>query len=203
MSCKDRGKVNLLKTPTKIDKQFKIAILGDGGVGKTSIRTKFIGKGFKATYMETVGADFSSKTILIERNLNKIPITFQIWDLAGQPKFEKIRQLFYEGSQGIIFVFDLTRLESLENIKRWVEEVLNNGIRDIPVLLIGNKNDLQEEGLVCCVPDDDRKLAEYIKRNLNNEKTPVHAIRTSAKTGYNVEESFQLLAREMYEKITD
>ena len=131
--------------------------------------------------------------------MNNIPITFQIWDLAGQPKFEKIRQMFYYGSQGLIFVFDLTRLDSLENIKLWVTEVLKNGIRDIPVLLIGNKSDLQEKGLVCCEPDDDIQLAKYIKKNLNDEKVSVHNIRTSAKTGYNIEEAFYILAREMYE----
>lgn len=186
---------------SKLEYKFKIALIGDGGVGKTSIRTKFLGKGFKATYMETVGADFSTSTIYLEKNTEKIPITFQIWDLAGQPKFEKIRQLFYDGSQGLIFVFDLTRLDSLENIKNWVEEAIKNGVMGIPVLLIGNKYDLQETGLVCCEPDDDLKLAQYIKKNLNKEKMPVHNIRTSAKTGYNIEEAFHLLAEEMYDKI--
>ena len=185
----------------EIENKFKIALIGDGGVGKTSIRTRFLGKGFKATYLETVGADYSTKTIFIDKNLKKIPVTFQIWDLAGQPKFEKIRHLFYEGSQALIFVFDLSRLDSLENVKYWVKEVIENGIKNIPVLLIGNKSDLQEKGLVCCTPDDDEKLAEYIQKNLNKEKLPVHNIRTSAKTGFNVEEAFTLLAREMYEKL--
>ena len=179
---------------------MKIAIIGDGGVGKTSIRNKFLGRGFKATYMETVGADFSTKTIFLEKNMSKIPLTFQIWDLGGQPKFEKIRQLFYEGSQGLIFVFDLTRLDSLENIKSWVTEVIKNGVKEIPALLIGNKQDLQEKGLVCCEPDDDIQLANYIKTHLNNEKMPVHTLRTSAKTGYNIDESFTILAKEIYEK---
>ena len=108
------------------EKKYKIVIIGDGGVGKTSIRSKFLGKGLKTSYIETIGADFSTKTVLVETKKNSIPITFQIWDLAGQPKFEKIRQLFYEGSQGIIFVFDLSRLDSLENIKLWGSEVLKN-----------------------------------------------------------------------------
>ena len=147
------------------EKKYKIVIIGDGGVVKTSIRSKFLGKGFKTSYIETIGADFSTKTVLVETKKNSIPITFQIWDLAGQPKFEKIRQLFYEGSQGIIFVFDLSRLDSLENIKLWVTEVIKNGLKSIPVLLIGNKYDLNEKGLICCEPDDDIKLASYIKEN--------------------------------------
>ena len=79
----------------EIENKFKIALIGDGGVGKTSIRTRFLWKAFKATYLETVGADYSTKTIFIDKNLKKIPVTFQIWDLAGQPKFEKIRHLLY------------------------------------------------------------------------------------------------------------
>ena len=181
------------------EKKYKIVIIGDGGVGKTSIRSKFLGKGFKTSYIETIGADFSTKTVLVETKKNSIPITFQIWDLAGQPKFEKIRQLFYEGSQGIIFVFDLSRLDSLENIKLWVTEVIKNGLKSIPVLLIGNKYDLNEKGLICCEPDDDIKLASYIKENLNKDEGSVHTLRTSAKTGYNIEKSFHILAKEIYE----
>ena len=176
---------------------IKIVLLGDGGVGKTSIRRRFMGQGFKSTYMETVGSDFSAKSITIEHHLNVISINFQIWDLAGQPKFQNIRQLFYAGAQGVIFVFDLTRFDSLENIKIWVGEVLKNGISKIPVLLIGNKIDLKDEGIPICDQQDDLKIADFIYSKLN-----VNNIRTSAKTGYNIDQDFELLGKEIYLKIS-
>ena len=161
-----------------------------------------MGQGFKSTYMETIGSDFSTKTITIEQDLKLITINFQIWDLAGQPKFQNIRQMFYAGSQGLIFVFDVTRLDSLENIKLWVDEVLKNGISKVPVLLIGNKVDLKDEGIPICNQEDDQTLADYIHAKLNDSSIQVNTIRTSAKTGLNIEQSFELLAMEIYLNIT-
>lgn len=176
----------------------KILLLGDGGVGKTAIRRRFMGQGFKSTYMETIGSDFSTKSITIDHNLESIVINFQIWDLAGQPKFQNIRQLFYTGSQGLIFVFDLTRLDSLENLKLWVDEVLKNGISKVPVLLIGNKIDLQEEGFTISNLEDDKKIAEFIEQKLNEGKYSVQNIRTSAKTGFNIDKAFDILGKDIY-----
>ena len=181
---------------------IKIVLLGDGGVGKTAIRKRFMGQGFKSTYMETIGSDFSTKTITIEHDLKIITINFQIWDLAGQPKFQNIRQMFYAGSQGVIFVFDVTRLDSLENVKLWVDETLKNGISKVPVLLIGNKVDLKDEGIPICNQEDDQTLAEYIHKKLNDSSIQVNTIRTSAKTGFNIEQSFELLGKEIYLNIT-
>ena len=149
---------------------IKIVLLGDGGVGKTAIRRRFMGQGFKSTYMETIGSDFSTKTITLEYNLKFVTINFQIWDLAGQPKFQNIRQMFYAGSQGLIFVFDVTRLDSLENVKLWVDEVLKNQISKVPVILIGNKVDLKDEGIPICSQEDDQTLADYIYEKLNEFK---------------------------------
>ena len=180
----------------------KIALLGDGGVGKTSIRHRFMGKFFKSTYMETVGSDFSAKSITIEYNLKSVEVNFQIWDLAGQPKFQNIRQMYYAGSQALIFVFDLTRLDSLNNIKLWVDEVLKNDIKSLPVLLIGNKVDLQEEGISICDLENELQLAKYIYEKLNNSTIRVNNIRTSAKTGFNIEKAFDMLGKEIYINIS-
>ena len=177
---------------------IKIVLLGDGGVGKTAIRRRFLGQGFKSTYMESIGSDFSTKTIKIEHNLKIISINFQIWDLAGQPKFQTIRQMFYAGSQGLLFVFDVTRLDSLENLKVWVDEVLKNNISKVPALLIGNKVDLKEEGIPITEPESDLILVDYIYEKLNNKKVPVLNIRTSAKTGLNIEQAFEILGKEIY-----
>lgn len=181
---------------------IKILLLGDGGVGKTAIRRRFMGQGFKSTYMETVGSDFSTKSIEIEHNLNFITMNFQIWDLAGQPKFQNVRQLFYSGSQGLIFVFDVTRLDSLENLRTWVDEVLKNGISNIPALVIGNKVDLKDEGFSITDPDSDQILVKYILETMNKKNGSVLNIRTSAKTGFNIEQAFSLLGKEIYLSIS-
>lgn len=187
---------------SKENYNVKILLLGDGGVGKTAIRRRFMGQGFKSVYMETIGSDFSTKTVEIEHNLKYITINFQIWDLAGQPKFQNIRQMFYAGAQGVIFVFDLTRLDSLENIKVWVNEVKKNGIIKIPALLIGNKIDLQDEGYMICDSDSEKKFTDFIYTVLNNNEVLVNNIRTSAKTGFNIDQAFELLAKEIYLQIS-
>ncbi len=187
---------------SKANYNVKIVLLGDGGVGKTAIRRRFMGQGFKSIYMETIGSDFSTKTIEIEHNLKAVTINFQIWDLAGQPKFQNVRQLFYAGSQGVIFVFDLTRLDSLEDIKLWVNEVKKNNLTKIPALLIGNKIDLQDEGYPICDPSSDLKLKDIIYTVLNNNEVPVNNIRTSAKTGFNIDQAFEMLAKEIYLQIS-
>ena len=186
----------------RVNYNVKIVLLGDGGVGKTAIRRRFMGQGFKSTYMETVGSDFSAKSITFEHNLKTVAVNFQIWDLAGQPKFQGIRQMYYTGSQGLIFVFDLTRLDSLDNIKLWVEEVQKNGLKNLPVLLIGNKVDLREEGMQICDPENDLQLAEYIYTKLNHSTIQVNNIRTSAKTGFNIEQAFDILGKEIYINIS-
>lgn len=186
----------------KVNYNVKIVLLGDGGVGKTAIRRRFMGQGFKSTYMETVGSDFSAKSITFEHNLKTVIVNFQIWDLAGQPKFQGIRQMYYTGSQGLIFVFDLTRVDSLDNIKNWVEEALKNNLKNLPCLLIGNKVDLEEEGVPICDPESDLQIAEFIHKKLNNSSVQVNNIRTSAKTGFNIEQSFDILGKEIYINIS-
>lgn len=180
----------------------KIALLGDGGVGKTSIRRQFMGQGFKNTYTQTVGSDFSAKSIKFDYNLKNIEVNFQIWDLAGQPEFSNIRSMYYTGSQGLIFVFDLTRFDSLEHIKLWVDEVLKNNIKNVPVMLIGNKVDLESEGITICDNEDDIKIADFIYSKLNNSTLKVNNLRTSARTGENVQKAFEILGREIYLNIS-
>ena len=186
----------------KVNFNVIIVLLGDGGVGKTAIRRGFMGQGFKSTYMETVGSDFSAKSITFDHNLKTVVVNFQIWDLAGQPKFQGIRQIYYTGSQGLIFVFDLTRPDSLDNIKIWVQEVLKNGLKNLPCLLIGNKVDLQEEGIPICDSENDLQLAEYVCETLNKSSIQVNNIRTSAKTGFNIEQAFEILGKEIYINIS-
>ncbi len=94
---------------------FKIVLLGDGAVGKTSLRSKFMGEGFEADYMLTIGVDFATKDVSKDGKNFKA----QIWDLAGQERFKFLQEKFLKGTQGILFVYDVNRMDSLESAIDW------------------------------------------------------------------------------------
>lgn len=119
---------------------FKTVLLGDGGVGKSSLRKSYLGKDFSYNYNMTIGADFSVKQYEIygERVIS------QIWDLAGQPRFSNVREVYYKGSTGAILVFDKTRPETFKSIPKWINELLkNNNNKVLPMVLVGNKTDIE------------------------------------------------------------
>ena len=86
---------------------MKVVLCGDGAVGKTAIRQRYLGKGFQSTYLMTIGADFAVKEVNIKFKETSYPIKFQIWDLAGQPRFEAVRGLYYAGCLGALMVLML------------------------------------------------------------------------------------------------
>ena len=113
----------------------KIVLAGDGAVGKTTLRRRYLGEGFQSSYMMTIGADFAVKRVKIGGK----EITFQIWDLAGQPRFEVVRQGFYRGARGGLLVYDVTRRRTFLNIQHWKEECFKNLDREVPVIVVANK----------------------------------------------------------------
>jgi GTPase SAR1 family protein len=106
---------------------YKICLLGDGGVGKTSLRERFLGKGFQSGYILTIGADFAVQDLNIDGQQYK----FQIWDLAGQQRFSAVRALYYKGSHGAILVFDNTRPESLYNLGGILDQFIQSSLGEI------------------------------------------------------------------------
>ncbi|MFX1293458.1 MAG: GTP-binding protein [Promethearchaeota archaeon] len=170
--------------------RFKLVLVGEGAVGKTSIRQKYMGKGFTAEYLTTIGADFASKVVKMNANGEIIKSIFQIWDLAGQIEFKEVRASFYGGCQGVLLVFDLTRKETMDKLKDWILEAAKNAGGSIRgFYLIGNKSDLPtrevtyEEGL---------EFAEYLSEKL---RYAMPYIETSAKTGENIDYLFQDFCR--------
>ncbi|MEM3586723.1 MAG: GTP-binding protein [Candidatus Jordarchaeaceae archaeon] len=163
---------------------FKIVVLGDGAVGKTSLIKRWTEGSFRTDYILTIGSNFAVKSLNIEDK----PIKLQIWDLAGQPHFSDVRVLFYKGAMGAMYVFDVSHLESYNNIVRWYEE-LKNICGDIPRVLLGNKVDLDQQRKV--TPRDGEELA----KKLGN----IPYFETSAKTGQQVNEAFQKIAQLVYE----
>ncbi len=166
---------------------YKICLLGDGGVGKTSLRERFLGKGFQSGYILTIGADFAVQDLDIDGYKYK----FQIWDLAGQQRFSAVRALYYKGSHGAILVFDRSRPESLYSLENWKRELFMNVGYQIPYILLGNKSDLpnsvDQSVLNSFIEDSQKEVTEIPYK--------IEYLDTSAKSGLNVTEAFTLLAR--------
>jgi len=169
---------------------FKVCFLGQGNVGKTSLILRYTQNAFIEDYKPTLGTDFAIKKLTIEGR----KIALQIWDLAGQPRFNSVRELYYKGSHGGLLVFDITRRDSFSNLNSWVEELYKNSGRGImPIALLGNKVDLRDETDDPITPEEAQAYIRELKKKyeLNFE---VPYLETSAKTGDNVDESFNILA---------
>lgn len=119
--------------------RFKITMLGDGAVGKTAMTTRFTQESFDSDYKRTIGSDFVIKRIDIPEIDSKA--TLQIWDLAGQPRFESVRQGFYRGARGGLLLYDVTRRRTFLNVVHWKEEAFRNLAKEIPLVLVANKVD--------------------------------------------------------------
>ncbi|MHA1848970.1 MAG: GTP-binding protein [Promethearchaeota archaeon] len=174
---------------------FKTVVLGDGAVGKTSLVMRFTDQKFSNQYIMTIGSNFALKLIPSEVLSTKekyYPDTrLQLWDLAGQPHFKAVRYPFYNGSSGIIYVFDVTRRETLENLRGWRKEVLKQVPEDTPAVLLANKIDLK----------DDRVVTTEEGEELAREFGVAGYFETSAKSGVNVNTSFQTLARAILDSL--
>jgi len=166
----------------KLRRKYKVIVCGDPAVGKTSVILRYTDKAFRRTYLPTIGVNMSEKRITYENNI----VDFVIWDIAGQAKFQKMRKLFYEGANAQIFVFDLTQPETLHNLMKWAEDIENLLQRKIPGIIIGNKIDLVTE----------RKIEGTEIESVSN-RLELKWYLTSALTGDNVEETFQILAQKI------
>jgi len=164
---------------------FKICIVGDGGVGKTAIIDRFLGKKFQTGYKLTIGAEIK----VYAQDIDGKEIKYQIWDLAGQPRFKFVRSSFYKGSHAVIMVFDLTEIESLFNLFSWKQEVFKNIGYVIPLMILGNKNDLQD-------PIEKRIIRDCIKK-LKYEflLAEISYFSTSALNGQNISDAFRAIGR--------
>ena len=171
---------------------LKVPLCGDGAVGKTALRLRYMGKGFQSRYMMTIGADFAIKDVQVSRGkfageIHKV----QIWDLAGQVSFSVVRPLYYAGSHGALLAFDCTRPSSLDNIPNWVAEILRGVGKKIPIVLIANKIDLRRQTEVAISAEEGREMARQISDEYFEGRLKVPYYETSAKSGENVEEAFE------------
>lgn len=165
---------------------FKIVLLGDTGVGKTSIRRKYFGKGLSNSYLPTLGSDFAIKKV--------DTYILQIWDLAGQASFKNIRRQYYVGSHGAILIFDLTSEKSFENLNSWINELLAQAGNMIPIVIVGNKLDLT---LGKGIRIKKNRIETYIEKLRSRYKYRFVYFDSSAKTGKNIDNIFLELIDEM------
>jgi len=165
------------------DQVFKILMIGDSNVGKSSLLIRFSDNEYYNNYITTVGLDFRTKKINID---NKI-IRLEIWDAAGQERFKALTKLYYRNCYGVLLVFDITDEKSFINIKNWINEFDKHcNIPNVSKILIGNKCDLLTEKKV----SDEEIDKLCLKYNLNY-------IETSAKDNTNVELSFNELGKKI------
>ncbi len=171
---------------------FKICIVGDSGAGKTTILHRYLSGRFKSKAEITIGSNFFVKYLKLPEIKNLL--TLQVWDLAGQEYFKWVRLAFYKSAKGIIYVFDLTRKDTLERLKNWKEEI-EGQIGNCPSVLVGNKTDLIN-------PQAQIILKEEIKNYCQNLGTRAY-FETSAKLGTNIDDVFYRLAADMYDYYRD
>ncbi|MFW9854078.1 MAG: GTP-binding protein [Candidatus Thorarchaeota archaeon] len=164
---------------------WKIVLVGDGAVGKTSLRKRYLGEGFESDYLSTMGADFA----LYDTTIGATEIRWQIWDLAGQPVFADVVKAYYTKIFGGVLVYDVTRRHTFKNSENWLNDLWTNSGRErkVPVVLLGNKIDLRdEEGAEATSTDEGQVLADRLG---------VPLIETSAKSGAGVQAAFEELGK--------
>ena len=166
----------------EIELSIKILIIGDSLVGKTSILLRYVEKRIPEEHISTIGVEYKEKNI--KRDIYNIKL--QIWDTAGQERFRSITKSIYKNTNGVIFVYDISNLESFKNVKHWIKDTENID-KEIRGVIIGNKCDLKEQRVIF------KNDLEEIGGKYN---MPVLEI--SAKDGINVNECFDLLIDELF-----
>ena len=170
------------------DYLFKYIIIGDAAVGKSNLLLRYTHGQFKPEYQLTIGVEFGAKNISI---LNKT-YRIQIWDTAGQENFRSITRAYYKNSACALVVYDISNRESFDNISSWIEDCKSQSPQTIFMVLVGNKNDLEDKRAVTF--EEGQELAE---------KNKMMFFETSAKTGKNVDEIFFRSAENIAKKIDE
>lgn len=165
---------------------FKIILVGNPMVGKTSLRLQYMGIGFQTTYMPTLGADISIKNYQNYR--------LQIWDLAGQVNFRNIIMNYFNNGHGIVFVFDVTRPETLQTVSDWFDQFIEVNQKMVPAIIVGNKIDLRDPQIEA---EYRAQVLEYITNVSNKYNMEFQYIETSALTGENISSAFVELVNEI------
>lgn len=172
--------------------QFKLVLLGDSSVGKSSIVHRFVKDTFDELRESTIGAAFLSQTVKIKDGNEDVVIKFEIWDTAGQERYKSLAPMYYRNANAALVVYDVTQPDSLSKAQSWVQELQNKvGDEELVIYLVGNKVDIVE------ADESARKIeteegAEYAQAQKLLFKE------VSAKTGAGVKDIFQEIGEQLY-----
>lgn len=171
----------LLQRHNDFDVLLKMVMIGDSGVGKSCLLTRFADEQYSSNFITTIGVDFKIKTFDMDGKVVKL----QIWDTAGQERFKAITTSFYRGAQGIVVVFDVTDRATFASVKSWLYEVDRYAVEKVNKLIIGNKCDLTDRVVS---QDEATEFAEFLG---------IDYIECSAKNDLNVTRAFKSLTKQI------
>lgn len=167
------------------DQIYKMIIIGDSGVGKSNIMTRYLKNEFRTDSKSTVGVEFGTKKL----SVGGIDTKLQIWDTAGQERYRSITSSYYKGSKGCFIVYDITNEASFQNVEKWFEETKRSAEKNVSVVLVGNKCDLEQE----------RKIPKE-KGEERAQILECPFFETSALSNINIEAIFQAMADNIFER---
>ncbi|GAA6217301.1 RAB11a, member RAS oncogene family, like [Lates calcarifer] len=165
------------------DYLFKVVLIGDSGVGKSNLLSRFTRNEFNLESKSTIGVEFATRSIQVEGKTIKA----QIWDTAGQERYRAITSAYYRGAVGALLVYDIAKHLTYENAERWLKELQDHADSNIVIMLVGNKSDLRH---LRAVPTDEAKAFA--------EKHGLSFLETSALDSSNVELAFQTILTAIY-----
>ena len=164
------------------DLMFKILLLGDSGVGKSSLLLRYTKNEFISDLRSTIGVEFALKYLTIDNFQLKV----QIWDTAGMERYRSITNAYYKGAKGVIVVYDICRKKSFENVDKWIDDFKSKADDDAVIILIGNKSDL-----------DEKREVSKEEAESKAQKNKFGFMETSAKDNNNVQKAFETLFHEI------
>lgn len=175
--------VTMASKDDEYDYLFKVVLIGDSGVGKSNLLSRFTRNEFNLESKSTIGVEFATRSIQVGGKVIKA----QIWDTAGQERYRAITSAYYRGAVGALLVYDIAKHITYENVERWLKELRDHADANIVIMLVGNKSDLRH---LRAVPTEEAKA--FAERN------ELSFIETSALDSTNVEVAFRNILEEIY-----
>jgi len=176
------------KADDDYDYLFKVVLIGDSGVGKSNLLSRFTRNEFNLESKSTIGVEFATRSI----NVDGKTVKAQIWDTAGQERYRAITSAYYRGAVGALLVYDIAKHATYVNVTRWLKELRDHADSNIVIMLVGNKSDLKH---LRAVPTDEAKGF--------STENGLSFIETSALDASNVETAFQTILTDIYRIVSN